>query len=77
MSVCGSMACATAVSVTEPYSCDPFHTDPQRTTEYQEMWEGDLRRRENANPPLTTAVRAWIRETDRVCRANNALRSGS
>ena len=56
-------SCRTTPTI-EPYPCDPFHSDAVRLEEYQQLMD-------EGRAPL---IRAWIREADRVCRANNALR---
>jgi hypothetical protein len=56
--------CATPVIATEPYYCEPFYLADERIDQYALLY------RENLAP----AVRAWVREADRTCRANNALR---
>jgi hypothetical protein len=56
--------CRTIVVATDPYYCDPFYTDDARIDQYAMLYREDL----------APAVRAWVREADRVCRANNSLR---
>ncbi len=65
MSVLGSTGCVNVISTTNPFACDPFHTDADRIEQYAEMVTTDT----------APAVRAWVREADRVCRANNELRN--
>jgi len=60
-SVCAG--CKTIPSL-EPYAGEPFFASEQRLDEYEELM------REGRAP----TIRAWIREADRVIRANNALR---
>ncbi len=68
MSVLGlsvsASGCAKPVVATEPYYCEPFYVAEERIDQYALLY------RENLAP----AVRAWVREADRTCRANNALR---
>lgn len=64
LSAC-AVGCKHAVIVaTEPYYCEPFYVSDSRVEQYVEMYKAD------AYP----AVRAWVREADRACEANNALR---
>jgi hypothetical protein len=56
--------CRTVVVATDPYYCPPFYLEDERIDQYALLY------RENLAP----AVRAWVREADRICRANNALR---
>ena len=54
-------SCATHVVSNPPYQCPPL--SPEVLDEY------DVLKRSGLSPKL----RAWVRETDRVCRANAAL----
>ncbi len=65
MSLLGSTACVTAVVIGEPYRCQPIDEAPAALAQYKEL------RASKTAPRL----RAWVREADRVCRANNALRA--
>lgn len=53
--------CAGVVVSPEPYRCPPL--TPELLAEYEQLFES------NQAPGL----RAWIRETERACRANEAL----
>ncbi len=66
MSLLGLTGCTKPIVIGKPYPCEPFHIDIERIEEYVALAEA------GAAP----SVRAWVRETDRVCRANNELRDG-
>ncbi len=74
-SVLGLTACATDVVIAEPYKCSPFHANLRATQQYFAQWDVDIHLAEVGLPPETDALRGWIREADRVCRANNRLRA--
>ena len=59
-----SLASCKTTPTIEPYACEPFPTTQAQIEEYEWL-------RSTGQAPL---IRAWIREADRVCRANNALR---
>lgn len=47
----------------KPYECDPHGNSEERLDEYDRMMVA------NEYP----ATRAWVREADKACRANNTL----
>jgi len=54
--------CATNLGSCEPAQGQPYLSSPQRAAEYIQLFEGGV----------APETRAWIRETDRVIRANRA-----
>ena len=56
-------SCKTTPTI-EPYACEPFPSTYAQLEEYEWL-------KATGQAPK---IRAWIREADRVCRANNALR---
>jgi len=70
-SVC--VGCKTTPSL-EPYYGEPVFTSEARLNEYELLKQRDQERAKQELEPETQKLRAWIREADRVIRANNALR---
>ena len=56
-------ACCTTPMI-EPYRGEPFFASEDRLDEYEALMIAEQ----------APAIRAWVREADRVLRANNALR---
>jgi len=67
LSLVGLSGCVTNITTGEPYPCTTFDSDVKLFDEYVELVEAGV----------ATNIRAWIRETDRVCHANNKLRNTS
>lgn len=62
-----AVGCVSAAAVVDPFPCERFFTDDARLDEYAAL----------SLLGYAPATRAWIREADRTCAANQALRGES
>lgn len=84
MRMSGLLVCAVATSacvtvrLLEPYPAEEFAANERRIQEYVTLADDPVEPDPQTGLcPTAPNLRAWVREADRVIRANNKLREGS